>query len=92
MVPLDFREGNFGLCCLDPFLEVPSTSLAEPDLDDDGMLSRSSSVDGLDHAGVLSVTGSGIDERSSSLRSRSSIGAIVTCVVVQHVVWLSKRR
>ena len=76
IVPLDFRAWSFGLCCLWPLREVPSASLAEPDLDDEGMLILSASAVGFAHDGELSVTGSGNDERGSSLRSRSSEGAI----------------
>jgi hypothetical protein len=77
IVPLDFRVWSFGLDCLWPLREVPSASLAEPDLDDEGMLILSASMFGFDHDGELSVTGSGSDERGSSLRSRSSDGAIL---------------
>lgn len=85
MVPLDFLVWSFGLFCFWPFLDVPSASLAEPDLDDAGMLIWSESGAGLVHAGELSVTGSGKEERGSSLRSDSCDGAISICECADRV-------
>jgi hypothetical protein len=68
IVPLDFLVCNFGLC-LWPFRGVPSASLAEPDLDDAGLLIRSASVVDFRNGGEWSKTGSGIDEIGFSLRS-----------------------
>jgi hypothetical protein len=68
MVPLDFLGCNFGLCCRWPFREVPSPSLAEPDLEEEGLLIWSPSSVDCNHGGC-SVTGVGIDETGSSLCS-----------------------
>jgi len=73
LVPLDFLVCSFGLSLV--VRGAPSASLAEPDLDDEGLLIWSESIVDFVHDGKGSATASGIDEMGLSLRSEA--GAMV---------------